>query len=247
MKSKTQTILFVFLLVILGGILFKCPYKLPYLGFYEIKIYPHRINSLERLENALKYFNGLELDLVYHSTNNYLDVNHPPAKSIDLSLETYLGHISNQQKPFLWLDIKNLDVNNADKIFNKLQELTIKYDYSKSLILIETQSPEALKIFTAAGYKTSYYLPANLNLLKGEALNTKLQKIANILEAQPEIGISTSYKDYEIIVKHFPTKKKYIWALTSSYSLDILKIRQILKDDLVEIVLTKFRTSSGNR
>lgn len=244
-KLKFRLLFLVGIIAILLIMLFS-PYKLPYLGYYN-KIFPHRINSIERLDKALQYFDGLELDLVYNENTNILDVNHPPAISINLSLENYLKHITKDNKPFLWLDIKNLNTTNAARILNRVEELATQFNYPKTLFLIETRYPESLSVFVMAGYKTSYYLPANLNALEKTQLEEKINYIASVLEKQPEIGISTAYKDYSIIAKYFPKKTKYIWALSSIYSFDFFQIRKILQDDSVEIVLTKFRTQKGNR
>ena len=73
--------------------------RVEFLGHYD-KVLAHRVNSLEKLEASLKHFKGVELDLVYDNETNTFDVNHPPAKSINLTFETYLSAIKENTFPF---------------------------------------------------------------------------------------------------------------------------------------------------
>src|SRR5690554_4954312 len=107
-------VLAVLSLILLGMAYRYSPYKIEYLGHYD-KIWAHRVNSTEKLESALKYFKGVELDLVYDEQKNILDVTHPPVPSIDLDLENYLSSINSEAKPYIWLDIKNLNFDNKDE------------------------------------------------------------------------------------------------------------------------------------
>lgn len=224
-----------------------CPYKVEFLGFYDEKIWAHRVNSTEKLSSALKYYNGVELDLVYNEKLNVLDVNHPPTESINLSFENYLKTLNDDQQPYLWLDIKNLEQENAHVIFNRLQSLFGNRAYPIAKVLIETRFPEALPIFTEAGYLTSYYLPYDLISKSSKNLNKEILKISKVLKNQPKIGISTNYIDYQIIRNHFPEKTKYIWALVSSINKSFLKTRAVLKDETVKVVLVNYKVLKGNR
>lgn len=222
------------------------PKRIEFLGHYN-KVFAHRVNSIEKQNQALKYFKGIEFDLVYLKAKDVLDVNHPPAESIGLTFENYLKNIKNKSHPFLWLDIKKLDTTNEAGILLKLNTLFELKKYPKSKVLIETLSPEALPKFTKAGYLTSYYLKPGLYKLKGEALIKEVNKIKSILELQPNIGISSSFLDYDVMHEFFPNKTKYVWVLSSSYGTKYREIRTILEDETVAVVLSKFRSFTGNR
>ncbi len=235
-----------FLFLILGFSYRYSPRRIEFIGYYD-KVLAHRVNSVEKLNSSLNYFTGVELDLDYNKTNNSLDVNHPPAKSINLNFETYINQIQEGTFPILWLDIKGLKLNNANAIFLKLNTIFEKRNYPKQKILIETLHPEALPIFTAYGYKTSYYLPQKLHEKEGEGLLKEINKIKMVLKSQPYIGISCSFEDYEVIKQYFPKRTKYIWVITSPYRIKYKKVRAVLKDQKVEIVLTNYRSFFGNR
>ncbi len=243
---KKGVLCFVFL--ILGVLLYSyCPYKIEGIGYYD-KIWAHRVNSLEKLDSALDYFDGIELDLIYDLETDILDVNHTVGESIGLSFKTYLNAIDvSNGYPYLWLDIKKLDLNNGDQILKKLLELFHEKSYPLNKVLIETRHPEVLPKFKQAGFKTSYYLPVRMYLKDSVALEKSLKDIRGVLEKQPDVSISTDYRDYEIIKKHFPNRNKYIWAILRWTHLEHKKVRAILKDEKVEILLLNYKAIEGNR
>lgn len=244
-KNIKRLIFFILLVVILMFLFKYNPYKIQFIGHYD-KIWAHRVNSTEKLQWALNFFDGVELDLEYHSEADFLDVNHSPSTSINLSFEDYFKTIYKKQ-PFIWLDIKQLDTINSDAIFKKLKSVFESESYPINKVLIETQQPESLPIFTDYGFKTSYYLPSNLRLKDSLLLQNDILTIQKVLKSQPNIAISTDYKDYEIITKYFPNSEKYIWILVSNFNTEITQIRKILNDKTVQAVLINYHSPEGNR
>lgn len=245
-KCKKRIILAVVCFLAFGYLYRFSPRRVEFLGHYN-KVFAHRVNSLEKQKTALKYFDGIEFDLVYLKDKDVLDVNHPPTQSIGLTFETYLSQIDSNIFPFLWLDIKKLDTTNEDAILLKLNTLFEAKNYPKNKILIETRSPEALPKFTTEGYNTSYYLNPKLHEKTGDDLKAEIYTIKAVLELQSTIGISSSYQDYALMKEYFPNKTKYIWAISSPYRFKYKEFRSILEDENVAIVLTKFRSISGER
>jgi len=245
--KRIIVLVIVFLSLFLLGKAYRySPYKVEYLGYYD-KIWAHRVNSTEKLESALKYFKGVELDLVYDNQKDILDVTHPPVPSINLNLEQYLSFINSEEKPYLWLDIKNLNDDTKDQILQKLTVLFSEKEYPLEKVLVETRYPEALSIFSAAGFKTSYYLPHSLTEKTSEKRNIELQKIAKILEKQPNLAISSTYTDYDMMLESFPTTDKYFWITSSVRTHGFSTPRRILKDSTVKAVLISFKAIKGNR
>ncbi len=220
------------------------PYKLQFIGYYN-KIWAHRVNSTQKLHSALNYFDGVELDLVYQ--NGVLDVNHPPTESIGLNFETYLASLHENEKPNLWLDIKNLKKENALDIFLSLNKIFLKCNYPKNKILIETRFPEALQPFHKAGYKTSYYINPVLKSMNDTEAFTEIKHIKEIISDQLYLGLSSNYKDYSRLSEAFPNTPLYLWVLNSDINKDFFKVRRLLKDPMVKVVLVRFNAISGNR
>lgn len=242
-----KKIKFIIITLLVAAIAYKLysyiPYRMEFSGHYD-KIWAHRNNSIEKANFTEKYFNGIELDLVYHKNENFLDVNHPPAESIHLNLDNYVAALKKQ--PYLWLDIKNLKVENAPFILGKLQQIIQKYKYPLSKILIETRYPDALEIFTKYGFKTSYYLPY-LYQLDPTSVEKELLNIQKTLLQQQNIGISFYYKDYELIHKLYPNKTKYTWITDGVRQRNFKLARKILNDTTVKVVLIRIKTFKGHR
>ncbi len=222
------------------------PYKLEFLGHYD-KIWAHRANSAEKLDSALQYFEGVELDLIYDVEGDFFDVNHLTSESVGLKFEEYLSTLDKTQHPLLWLDIKNLNKDTAGNILDKLLRIFRKRNHPLKNILIETRYADALPIFTKEGFKTSYYLPYDLRKRDEEKLQVVIRKIEKILSEQPSIGISTNHRDYHIIKEYFPNRRKYIWVLVPFINIDFFTTKEILNDEKVEVVLINYNALKGNR
>lgn len=241
---------YISLLLIIIFIFFKyykyAPYKIELLGFYD-KIGAHRINSEARLNSAIKYFDIIELDLVFNAEENYLDVNHPPANSIRLSFQKYVLALPQGKQPVLWLDFKNLNIENASRILNKLQNILRESKYPKNKILIESSYPEALSFFNESGFKTSYYLPYGLSKMNLPDLEKNITLINKKILKQPYLSISSDIQDYEILKKEFPLRSKYYWAMGKAYGRHPFLAQQSLRDSTVQILLVSHITRTGNR
>ena len=222
------------------------PYKIEAAGLYD-KVWAHRVNSTGKLNSALNYFEGIELDLVYNSEKNILDVNHAPTKSIGLNFEDYLKGIEKDNFPFIWLDVKNINKENAKPILNKLIGLFNDKKYPLDKVLIESRKPNNLLIFEQQGFKTSFYLPNYLYKKDSLSLSKSILEIKNILIAQPNIAISTNFKNYDLIKEEFPMRTKYIWAIVKPLHFNHFKIRKIIKDESVKAVLLNYHVIIGKR
>lgn len=245
MINKKRLVLIGVLLSLLAVFYYFFPFNLEHIG-YTNKIYAHRVNSKEKLEASLLYFKGVELDLVYDSKKNVLDVNHPPAKSIQLYFEDYLT-VLKDKKPRLWLDIKNLNTENSLLVLKKLKADLNKLNYDYTNVLVESTIPEALPIFSREGFKTSYYLPPNIYSKPQTKKDSIIQLIQSKLNNDNKLAVSTNYKNYNFLKDNFPETTKYIWALTPRINLDQLKVRSILKDSTVSILIVRYRSLKGNR
>jgi hypothetical protein len=245
--KKIRRLFIVLVLILSAAFLYRySPYKIEFLGHYD-KILAHRVNSKEKLKSSINFFSGIELDLVYLEAKGVFDVNHPPAVSIGLQLDDYMSGITDNFKPFLWLDIKNLEPKNSDKILERLLEIFSKYDFPRDRILVETQRPKALGVFNDAGFLTSYYLPHGLAERSPLELKQEVDLIATILNKQPHLAISSSYKDYQIMNTYFPKKSKYLWMTDGILSHGISYPRKILKDEKVKALVVRFKSFNGNR
>lgn len=225
-------------------------FKIEYIGYLN-KIWAHQVNTLEKLNLAQSNYTGIELDIVFDSTTNTFDVHHPPDLSIGLTLETYLSHLKSPKNIRIWLDLKNLTMENKEKALRRLLFLVEKYSLQKERIIVESQQPEFLIDFKKFGFLTSYYLPATLHTLTPETLADIIEEINTKINLYPTTAISSNLVDYPLIAKQFPKQKKYLWALHKTYSASIFtnfkRTRIALKDSKVQVLLVHVNTLNAIR
>jgi len=190
---------------------------------------------------------------------NIFDVNHPPANSIDLTLNNYLSSIELSKKNKFWLDFKNLSLRNENKSLQKLKSICASHKLDPNQFIIESTRPEFLQSFHHNGFKTSYYLPWNLKKKSKKNLKKELNFIAENILTHKTHFISGGIEDYEIISKRFPIKKILTWSCHFSKPLNfnpITIIREIyylnkkiklFNNPNVEIILFKYKSKKGNR
>jgi len=223
------------------------PLKLEHIGYFD-KIWGHRTNSIEKLKFGANFYRGIELDLVFIESENRFDVNHPPQTSINLPFSEYLNFIETNKKyrPKLWLDIKNFNDNNSNKILEQLLFLTKKYNYKNENIIVESTKPKGLLKFLEHHFRTSYYLPNSLYTLNKEELKKQLSLIKHNL-TDKNLELSFKFDNYKIIKQHFPDRAKNTWALSRLTILKTLQIREMLADPTIKTVLTRYHSFKGNR
>lgn len=248
--SLTKIIILIVLAIALLFVYNYATFKFDFMG-YQDKIWAHRVNSIEKLEFIQNRYAGIELDLVFDEKTKTFDVNHPPAESIGLNLETYFSHYDSGNNGGIWLDFKNLTAANAESSLDRLIVLTEKFQLDKNKIIVESQQPEYLGGFKKAGFKTSYYLPPFMNQLSEEKLQEKISEINLNLENYPTTAISTNIVDYEIIAAYFPNHTKYLWSIDKTFTSGMFKNfflnRKALNDPKVEVLLVRVNRQVGNR
>lgn len=249
--KKIKYLSFFSVALIIGAVIYhQIPFKFEHLGYTD-KIWAHRVNSIEKLEYTQENYTGIELDIMFDKSTLSFDVNHPPAASINLNLDTYFSQIDSIKKLGIWLDFKNLDSINRHEALNRLLQLTEKYHLNKSSIIVESQFPEYLDIFSNVGFITSYYLPTRLSDLNEKNLHVKIEQIKNNILQYPTTAISTNINDYELIATFFPHKKKYLWSIdktyTSRFFKNFLTTKKALKDSTVKSVLVRVNKDIGRR
>ncbi|EDM43924.1 hypothetical protein SCB49_10040 [unidentified eubacterium SCB49] len=141
----------------------------------EERIFPHRINSIAKLNEIYNDgFRSFELDVIFdeNGSNNIL-VGHD-IEDTDITLHTFLQNAPLESTDRIWLDFKNLNTNNETNVFTALQSLDKEFGL-KNKILLETNCTAPLvSKFSKAGWNTSYYLPTT-RLLQYINSNDSLQ------------------------------------------------------------------------
>ena len=169
-----------------------------------------------------------ELDLVFLKNKNRYDVNHPPQKSINLSLDEYLGSIRSPDKYSFWFDFKSVNQEDIHASLIKMNDLVKKYKLNKQKLVIESKNPTMLKLFKGYKYSTSYYLPTT------HKDTTIILKTRTIIHENGIDTVSTHADNLSYIQRHLKgIKSILLWApeLNIDNKYHRVKIRKILLSD----------------
>lgn len=226
---------------------------------YANKIWIHRVNSKEKLIEVNNIFDKYELDVIFMLDNNSFDVNHPPAKSINLNLLDYFKSINVKNKNMFWLDFKNLTSENMQYSCDRIDYICEYLEIKHSQLIIESMNPKYLSIFKDKGYMTSYYLPPYLNKLQVNLIEEKVEEINQVIRHTNPDYISASYSDYFIIKRYIPKYKILTWSFDLNKfrlinpRLIILELKKsylkykILSDKDIKVALFKYSSKNGDR
>ena len=132
------------------------------------KLWAHRCDSIEKMQENQNKFEGVELDINYHADLDEFDVSHDKQDKLEYPLESFLAQISNSNTK-MWLDFKNLSAANRRAAQNRLEYLFAKYGIDKSRAIVESRDAGELGYFHKAGWYTSFYVPVNDKYLASEA------------------------------------------------------------------------------
>lgn len=122
------------------------------------KLWAHRCNSVEKLEEQLPTFAGVELDITYAPSQRRFYTSHDPQSGVEYPLENFFAVLAGKDTK-IWLDYKNLTPENAEPSRAELNRLLTKYGIKKSRAIVESGSYRELKAFRDDGFYTSYYCP----------------------------------------------------------------------------------------
>ncbi len=129
-----------------------------YTAPYRPKLWLHRCNSLEKMQEHRERFRNVEVDLVFREATGRFDVTHDLDTTFHLSLRPYIQQAARQGSR-LWLDVKNLTPANANAALARLDSLCAECGMKPDSLIVESRHPELLLPFTRRGYFTSFYVP----------------------------------------------------------------------------------------
>ncbi len=201
----------------------------------------HRSNSITKALRGSIVTDCLEIDITIESNGNLM-VNHPPAHSSGLSLESLKNALKKYNNISLWLDMKNFD---SKEQCNILYSFISKKGFTNGKYLIELPSYShkiSSEIFECVNNIKSlgniyfaYYLPTNIavdcahNLKKGIQFNKILdcQKLnADFILAKKSKIFSDISFDYSSIeaIKYIDPKNDFTW---NSWNIDVQELNLI--------------------
>jgi hypothetical protein len=156
------------------------------------KVWAHRVNTKEKLEEAKHLFAGIEIDAVFDAVSNKFLIYHPPAENIGFELSDLLRLSADKPEMKLWLDWKNPEVEDYTRAFEELNRLDRLYRIKKRII-VETGSYaifSGLRNLSENGWMHSYYLPTEeiIACSKSSSTTNCAELSRQILDSAQAIG-----------------------------------------------------------
>ena len=238
-KIAIYTVLIACIIAAIGTYFYIKPMDL---NGYEHKLWAHRCNTPQEARDAISKFNGIELDIVYNDTLDRFEVYHPPQPFTGVLLSDYEDFFTDNPEIGVWLDFKNLTMDNMKASHQRLLSHNFTRTLSRKRILIESNYYHALRLFQESGFQISYYLPQNYRSSTTDYKKQIRQSIDTALRILPGIHLSTNYLDYTEIRNAYPEAKIHVWMLENYWDRDQETVQKMLEDTQVGIVLIKHRT-----
>ena len=179
---------------------------------FPVKVWLHRVNSVQRAVRMAQQYRGMEIDVMYDSAADSFDVGHPPAPSNGLSLDRLFAAVPDVESHYFWIDFRNLTDANARAACARLVAIARKHGIVSHLI-VESVHPTALACFTDSGFYTSYYLFPEISL---RAMNTEqrtayYEEVKAGLAASKVNALSMSYESLPFVDRYFPDADVLLW------------------------------------
>lgn len=212
---------------------------------FDSQLLCHRVNGIERLAEVKEHFGGFEIDLVFEPTTKTFDVNHPPTKSVGLSLERLLASIENPKDYYYWFDLKNLDSTNQNDAAFRMQEIAIKYNLLDKIV-IESPKIHALKSFTELKFRTALYLP-DLQNYSEDRMFRAIDSLIPLINAIHPSALSQQFDAYSLLKQQFPNCDLLTWDLQFDVDSpdDIAFINQLVnQQDRLKLFLVRKESES---
>ena len=159
------------------------------IGRHQDKLWLHRCNSIEKMEEKEDNYENVEVDLVYRG-DGIFDVTHDAETSFNLHIDSYLKEIG-EDNGHLWLDIKNITPSNYHEMNDDLDSLCQIYHVDKDQLIIEGSNIEGLSYFTEDQYYTSYYVPFDKpSRLSDEEIDECIDSLQTVADSKKVKAIS---------------------------------------------------------
>lgn len=212
------------------------------LGSTPERIWLHRCNSLEKLEEKQAAYPNFEVDLVFREPGIF-DVTHDLDKSYGLTIEPFFEHIG-ETRGRMWLDIKNLSLANAALMLQAINELCETYGVEKEQLIVESPNEEALLLFRENDFYTSYYVKfPKASRLSSSEVDSCIVLLRGVADRGNVNAISFHYSWYKPISEKLnrPSIDLLTWKNHSSeFELRFLPRNwALLGDEQIKVILVK--------
>jgi hypothetical protein len=197
------------------------------------KIWAHRINSLEYLDQRVSEFRGIEVDIFYEPNRDAFTVKHD-LDSGGPDLEQFIDSVRSIKKVLFWFDYKNLNEDTENGV-SKLASI-VKDRNLQTQVIVESYYAKQLQQF-AQRIQTSYWVGSNPipdSITERDQLyESEYKKLKNL---KVEF-LSSSFEMFEFLTHYFPEYHLNLWMSGELDSSRVELLRTMASTKNVNIIL----------
>lgn len=211
----------------------------PEFVYPQNKIWAHQVIDTLVAQQKSAFFDGLEIDLLYCAAKNQLFVGHEITDTArQLTFDLWLSALPAPQKHWFWIDMKNLDLENASAIAHLLLKSANEYNI-KSRLMVEHKSSMPLRILKDSGLYVMLWVDnIYYSHLSVEEWYLSVQQEINNLHPD---ALSCDYRNYPLLTQSFPTHNIHFWHTPAEYTPENVELtRKIAQEPSVKIVLVDY-------
>ncbi|MBO6515947.1 MAG: phosphoethanolamine transferase [Bacteroidia bacterium] len=164
----------------------------------------HRVNSFGKADEVKRNRHGcVEIDVkIRVGEDTMIEVGHGEEEVMSgMSLMNYLDYINPDSGTRIWLDVKNLDLDNHRVLMSELEALEARYNLKNRLILETSSTGYFVKGFARMGYHVSYYVPTETLALGPSERRKRWLQIARQCTTQGLSAVSFDASLYKQVKK----------------------------------------------
>lgn len=197
------------------------------------KIWAHRVDELNNIDERIHDFYGIEIDIFYDHLNDHFEVKHDlDSESIDL--EIFLDSVLKVKKVLFWFDYKNLN-EYPDEGISKLCSILAKRKL-ENLSFVESYYGSLLEKFDGRIATSFWVTSSKIPINKKERDMLFKEKYSHINELDVSM-LSASYEMFEFLSEYFPSYKCNYWISGSLNKQKLSILTTMLHSPKVNIIL----------
>lgn len=225
------------LIILVISFVFHCCTKVnsPY-HYPESKMWAHKVNDTAMAKDKSRKFVGLEVDAIYSEYQDKIFVGHNTEDTANnLTLETWFNYVDNPPKKHFWIDLKNLDRNNAKTIAKKIVGIMNQHNMSDN-VFVESTDIKALKKIKDSGIRVIFWTE-NLIWNNLDTASWIEHTKKHIEELKPD-AISEESGMFELITGCFPEQNIHLWQTpTNTNGTDTATLKELCGNKSVKVIL----------
>jgi len=190
---------------------------------------------MEKLREFQDRYPNFEVDICLRPDGK-MDVTHDVGVSFALPADSFFVYLSQHPGSRMWLDVKNLTVDNQALFLCVLDSMARSNNIAPSRLVVESPQWELLEPLTLLGYVTSYYIKMDVD----EKYIHHLQRVADSGKVR---ALSFPHNWYRLIKEKLDRSEMMLLSWSSHRGqlrfFCSAKGRQMLNDPQLHILLIK--------